>query len=630
MPVVPFTVLPAPRLLACLAALALPLPGMAQQAEFLYQTPAAIDDFPEAPDKQAQLLTLWNQFMPAFVDMAITGNPWTSEHDAPRPNFVDYASIPDDAQEVVQPITWTAFPNKVTWYFHTSQNNPFKLDGALVYPLADEGRLLRDSLPMQRWLDISGEATRKNLDEVLDLHPEFASTDLSVFAPVKIPTDICPLVNWAQDADGWQLYSERVSGPRGWKDEYNEWVVERNAEGDIIAANFTAENPEYWFTLWEVDPQKVLALYRELTGRDVQIEDLQLQDKAGFPIADANGKPAYNPLNKWNYGNHASDEGGGAIHLTSPPNTVGAEIYLGGAATILRDLGDQDYSPANTICASRYGGSFRNSDPNIGMQANQVTRNIKLRLTLTNPIGLYMQTPDFSNYVTPDGTDAREFFHILRGRTAEEAGQAYDQILHARFEVPADKGYTVSDIKINGTPILWGSQIAETFNQALAATAFADLPVVDDTLYPPVPVDGKPGPTNGAAQPLVAKAVLAAVQDTPALSAATIPLLPMVVAPGHELTEVMLMVENGAEAAEITYADAAGTKVEGIRVEVVAATPAADSKPDDFGIYEDITYELKIFVKSDVPPGRYGVRVSNPGVPEQVPAPANLIVLDVN
>ena len=32
--------------------------------------------------------------------------------------------------------------------------------------------------------------------------------------------------------------------------------------GQITKISFTAENPEYWFTLWEVDPEKVLVLYQ--------------------------------------------------------------------------------------------------------------------------------------------------------------------------------------------------------------------------------------------------------------------------------------------------------------------------------------------------------------------------------
>ena len=160
----------------------------------------------------------------------------------------------------------------MNWYFHTSQNNPYQLDPALLYPLVDDGRLDTDSQVLQRWIDLQGSAevnaaVRKNLAEVLAKHPEFGSTDLVNFAPVKIPTDICPVVNWNQPSEEWVNFNADVSGPRGWKDEYNEWVVTRDASGNITKISFTAENPEYWFTLWNVDPKRVLELYREAGQR---------------------------------------------------------------------------------------------------------------------------------------------------------------------------------------------------------------------------------------------------------------------------------------------------------------------------------------------------------------------------
>jgi hypothetical protein len=72
----------------------------------------------------------------------------------------------------------------------------------------------------------------------------------------------------------------------------------------------------------------------------VKKEDLYLLDEKGNSvIVRETGLPAYNPINKWNSGSSAIENGGGAVHLTSPPNSLGAEIYLGAAATILREVG---------------------------------------------------------------------------------------------------------------------------------------------------------------------------------------------------------------------------------------------------------------------------------------------------
>lgn len=567
--------------------------------------------------------------MDAFVRMGIAGNPWTNHNDAPRANYQDPLVLPTGASGPVQPITWTAFPNKVAWYFSVSQYNPYQVPTPLLYPLADTGRLDPKDPVLRQWASQNG--VLKDLEALVKRFPAFASTDLSNFAPVKIPTDVCPVVDWDQDKKDWTKFSASVGGPRGWKDEYNEWVVTRNAAGKITRISFTAENPEYWLTLWNVDPQRVLALYRQLVSPRVHLTDLYLRDAAGKVVTGFDGKPYYNPLNKWNYGNVATDAGGGAVHLTSPPNTVGAEIYLGASASMVRALDAGAYSPVANICAAQYGAPFRNSDPNIGFQANQVARNFGASLTLTNPIALYMQRPDFSNYATPDGTPAESFFTVVRGRTAEEAGTDYDQILHATFEVPPEKGYTVSDIKIGDSQIWWGSQVAETFNQALAATAYTGLPTTDRQRY--TDVADREDPTYAWAQPLVENRALRSVLDQPDISAATIPLLPLIVAPGDTLTDMALEVLEGETFAKIEFIDASGVVEPGISVSLKKgyAPPGTRQVPGKHGTHDVFVYVLDIAVSEDVAAGAYGVRVTNkrPGKEREYATyavPGNLIV----
>lgn len=596
--------------------------------ESYYQLPADINDFENDPAAYQKLLSLWNMNMNAFNQQGIVGNPWSNEYDAPRVNYLDPAKTAGDTHKVIHPITWTAFPNRVNWYFSTSQNNPYQIPDDLLYPLADQGRLNPADPALQSWVKIQG--LEKQLAKLIATHPELNGKDLSNFAPVKVPTDICPVVNWSQpkkDDKGNSLWTSfGPAGPRGWKDEYNEWVTTRNADGKITKISFTAENPEYWFSLWRVDPLKVLALYHQLVGTQVILEDLYLKNEKGEVLKGYQGKPVYNPLNKWNYGNNATQTHGGAAHLTSPPNTVGAEIYLGAAATIVRQLSAQDYSPQDNNCMAQYGSSFRNSDPNIGMQANQIVRNIKLPITLTNPISLYMQTPDFSNYTTPDGTPAKNFFRIVRGRTAAEAGRNYDQILHAVFEVPADKNYTVSDIKIGGKNIWWGSQIAETFNQALSATAFTDVPLTKQAPMPSV-VSPKAKP-NPWPQPLVNNDVFQTISNSKTLSAATIPLLPVAVQAGDTITNMAMETLFGGKDASIQYLRADQTVESGIQV-TVTEQYALDGAvvPGQHKIYDTFVYVLTISVADNVLPGQYGAQVTNPGTLKQIAVPGNLIVM---
>lgn len=107
---------------------------------------------------------------------------------------------------------------------------------------------------------------------------------------------------------------ERIYRPQ---DEYCEWHVERdNQTGKIKCITFTCEGPEYWGFLANVNPDKVVNLYKTYVNQEVTKEEL-------FP----NGK--YNPYNIWNTEK-------GKMHLTHRNNTLGAEINIAAAATIVR------------------------------------------------------------------------------------------------------------------------------------------------------------------------------------------------------------------------------------------------------------------------------------------------------
>lgn len=138
------------------------------------------------------------------------------------------------------------------------------------------------------------------------------------------------------------------------QDEYLEWFVTRNAQNKITRIAFTCEGPEYWEALARGyppvfsrslnqgglggtkhtnaagDPQKVLALYRQLVGPAVQSADL------------FNADGSYNRWNKWNTTH-------GAVHLTHPANTLGAEINIAAQATIIRKQNGQVITNPDTL-----------------------------------------------------------------------------------------------------------------------------------------------------------------------------------------------------------------------------------------------------------------------------------------
>src|SRR5262249_960233 len=116
--------------------------------------------------------------------------------------------------------------------------------------------------------------------------------------------------------------------------------------GRIRRVTFTSEPPEFWQALFGVVPGDGDALpdmlfpgnrdfllrhYRDLVSPDVQPEDLV----AAKDIKDATGttwinKGQYNFYNKWNTTH-------GIVHLCSPPNSLVAEVQLGGDGTVLRN-----------------------------------------------------------------------------------------------------------------------------------------------------------------------------------------------------------------------------------------------------------------------------------------------------
>lgn len=280
----------------------------------------------------------------------------------------------------------------------------------------------------------------------------------------------------------------RPGGPRGWQDEYCEWSVTRRADGKIIRVSFTCENREYWYTLWESDPEIVLRIYRQLVGSQVELEDFYLRDANGQPIIDREtGRPAYDDTNKWN-----STTTHGVVHLISNPNSLSAEIFLGGQATILRrDANGQPITDKNALInCSQYGTANRNSDPTIGAVVNSLVRGATepgsgVRITLANPVGLYIQEPSFDTYElpfnAPAGAKPSDYWKIVRGRRRAD-GEVIDYILHAVYEVPEEHGFTVSDVTIGGFNVDFGSQITQTFQIALAGYPAPQLPPPPESL----------------------------------------------------------------------------------------------------------------------------------------------------
>jgi hypothetical protein len=207
----------------------------------------------------------------------------------------------------------------------------------------------------------------------------------------------------------------------------------------------------------------------------------------------------YNPVNRWN---NSTDQG--AMHLIQRNNTLGAEIELAAAATLVRRRGGATLTAEqDLIRCGQYGQPDRHSDPHIGAQVNALARQ-KADVTLANPIGLCIAgfSPD-NTWETPDGSDPAAYWHIARG-TQQKA-------LRAVYEVPADKNFVVGDIKVNGRSIDFGAQIADFITIKLTglATRFGQSTADAFACVEETPVAGLAGPVSISVAAALARAASA-------------------------------------------------------------------------------------------------------------------------
>jgi hypothetical protein len=418
-----------------------------------FTTPACNNDFPNDPAMYQKLAQAWSQNVNGFTQQAIIGSPWNSLYNSQQTAYYNPLVTPIPAGSGAVDVAWIAFPNRLIQYLGQQQTppDPYNLPNATLEAIADSGAL----------------------------------------ASYPIPQNRCPQADWSGPTQPYGPY-----GPRGWLDEYCEWAVARDEDNNIVRVDFTCENPEYYQTLWRISPQKVVDVYQSTLNHGVPperqitvtIADLQLVDPTtGQPVIDPQtGNPAYNPLNKWNSGTiavrtgNAAQFSGGAMSLTATPNTLQTELGLAGGATVQRTAGNTD--PQALICCGQYGQNYRNSDPHIGQSVNLAV-GAGFNISLADPPGLYIQMPSFAQYELPNdpklpaGAKASDCWQIVRGFetiidpvTKEPFPGSF--ILHAAFQIPqswiaAGVTFTVSDIKIAGSTIQYGSQIAETLEIAL-------------------------------------------------------------------------------------------------------------------------------------------------------------------
>lgn len=606
----------------------------------VYSPPAFIHDFAPGSPQDNALCLQWNTNIGGFTEQAITGNPWNMLYASDQTSYFDtsLAALPSSATAAI--VSWHAFPNRLAQYLGAgaSPANLYNLSAKQLLAIADQYGT--GSVPL----------------------PPFE----------KIPKQLCPQANWSGLL---QMYGPY--GPRGWQDEYCEWSVVRDPQsGKITRIDMTCENPEYWNTLWMIDPQKVADLYSSTLSYDapanarvvVNVADLYLLDPSGKPVIDpSTDRPAYNPLNKWNAGPIAVRGGagatGGAMHLTSTPNTLQTEMALAGGASILRPGGNA--VPQKLICCAQYGQAYRNSDPHIGQQVNQVVggqlTGTPSSVALANPTGLYIQVPDLSGFSLPSdarlptGASAQQCWQIVRGAAQltdpvtglpfGEPLQGGNFVLHAVFQLPSawiDAGvqFTVGDIvDANQDKIEWGGQVIQQMFVGLWARPLpaSAAPAAQDCVLPP-PSGVTPPATPQApnyAQPLQLfhQAVWAAYygthvpnpMDVPIALASNSTMIAPIVRCGQDAVPMSLTCTvTPGPAGQLPTVDFGAditVVVTGYQDQVNYAVPG-NSYPGECGLLS-----LLVSVAPDAVLGLRSMFLTNFGDPEQAPMPALLNVV---
>jgi hypothetical protein len=388
-----------------------------------FDPPAFLADFNSIPGQ----LQAWHQAVSGWFDGVIAG--WAATIGA-TPQYYNPARFDPGGTVVEQAVMWNAFPKEMVRRYGREQ--------ALQ---------LADTLwPIERY---------------------YAPTADPAVPPTKLGL----------------LYRPQ--------EEYCEWHVRRHPEtNNIERITFSSEPPEYWQALFGSipggngtpvvfpgDKNLLLHLYRELVSPEVEFDDLIGKADIFSPRGEALvTKGQYNIYNKWNTTH-------GIVHLHAPPNSLGAEIKLGGDASALYNdpQGRRLVEPEALICYAAYGGPNRNSDPTIGATVNALAR-LGAYVTLRNPVGLYMDHIDLSGWEAPGNADVSEFVRIERGVPG--------MIERLVIEAPAGHELSVSDLTIAGVPLRFGGQVAECITVKLVGIANI---VASPVKNPAVPTNRRAG-----------------------------------------------------------------------------------------------------------------------------------------
>ena len=390
-----------------------------------FHPPGFLEDFARRPDSAEDRARAWSEIVSSWMDNA------AATYGTPEVPSLFFNPLKDatPGEPASESIAWDAFPRFLTRWFQ-DEDEP------------DEKRWR--AAETRRVLHVNGRPLRR-VDEQGSLGEEL------------------------------QLFYRQ-------QDEYCEWHIDHDNEGRITRICFTCEGPEYWEFLAEGtrpffaagDPRRdlvpgdlglVVELYQEHVNPAVTVADLVWPFDVAFFDAGTSGwryyarKGTYNPFNRWN----TTD---GMMHLTHPANTLRGEFRVAGGASVRRrDGGGQPVvDPEQLVCCSGFGDPNRSSDPTIGAAVNGFAR-AGLSVSLADPVGLYISELALDGFTGPAGEEVAAAWQVDRGSREER------RILRARFEVPAELGFAVDQVLLDGDPIRFGGQIVDRIQMVLTGIA---------------------------------------------------------------------------------------------------------------------------------------------------------------
>lgn len=418
--------------------------------------PADVQDFAEVPAHTEDLKRKYEEeVIGAFIDH-VDVNPANNGAIQLSKNYYDPrgARAPDNTV----PVTWNAFPRSIKrWYSTDSNPTPANLSRSeqtadVLRPMAHYWHEVKQSDGTHRlsFAQVSQDLVALSADLRSFVKPLCFALPDGTPGPEQLP------VFFRQ------------------QDEYCEWYAHRDANGRIDKITFSAEPPDYWSFLARKEPELVVELYKRYVDTSVTSDDLFFKSDVLCHGKDHNGqtgwkvlygKGEYNELNKWTTTH-------GIMHLTHPANTLGAEVNLAARASLLYTADDEPPAPIfggdaslSRIACAGYGGINRSSDPKIGATVGSAVAAGNL-ISLTDPVGLYIDTIDLTSLRGPDGRPvAGNVLKVVRGDPNPNA----PRIVRAEVALPAGTNFGLEDCSFDGRPLKRAGQIAHQIGMVLYA-----------------------------------------------------------------------------------------------------------------------------------------------------------------